>query len=171
LRGRFGLFFDFDFYPPQELSDIVIRSAGLLEIGIDSESALLIASRSRGCPRLCNRLLRRVRDYAQVVGRGEINPDIVAEALTKVGIDGGGLDDLDRKYLLSIIKVHGGGPAGIEAIAASLGEDRGTLEEVVEPYLLKEGFIVRTPRGRVACELSYRHFNLPFDTEQQQKIF
>jgi Holliday junction DNA helicase RuvB len=162
LRGRFGLFFDFDFYEPGELSEIVWRSAGLLGVEIDQASALEIARRSRGSPRLTNRLLRRVRDYAQVVGKGIIDIAITRDSLAKVGVDEQGLDGLDRKYLSAIINLHQGGPAGIEAIAATLREDRLTLEDVVEPYLLKEGFLVRTSRGRVATELSYRHLNIPY---------
>ncbi len=171
LRGRFGLFFDFDFYRPDDLSTIVKRSAGLLSIEIDQESSLEIARRSRGSPRLCNRLLRRVRDYAQVVGKGVIDIKIAQESLTKVGVDSQGLDDLDRKYLLTIINLYQGGPAGIEAIAAALHEDRLTLEDVVEPYLLKEGLIIRTPRGRVATELSYRCLNIPYKKQTQKELF
>lgn len=171
LRGRFGLFFDFDFYKPKELSEVVTRSAGLLDIEIDSQSSLEIAGRSRGSPRLCNRLLKRVRDYAQVVGKGIIDLEITKEALEKIGVDAQGLDDMDRRYLSTIIKVHNGGPAGIEAIAASLSEDKVNLEDVVEPYLLKEGFIMRTPRGRVATKDSYQHLNLPFNKEAQEKLF
>jgi Holliday junction DNA helicase RuvB len=171
LRGRFGLFFDFDFYAPQELSSIVKKSAGQLDIKIDDESSLEIAMRSRGTPRLCNRLLKRVRDYAQVVGEGVITTDIVRSSLERIGVDKEGLDDMDRKYLSTIINLHNGGPAGIEAIAASLREDRVTLEDVVEPYLLKEGFIIRTPRGRVATEMSYQHLNIPYNREAQNKLF
>ncbi len=172
LRGRFGLFFDFDFYTPQELSSIVKKSASQLDIKIDDESSLEIAKRSRGTPRLCNRLLKRVRDYAQVVGEGFINPDIARSSLERIGVDKQGLDDMDRKYLSTIINLHNGGPAGIEAIAASLREDRVTLEDVVEPYLLKEGFIVRTPRGRVATQVSYQHLNIPYNNkEAQNKLF
>ncbi|MCP4652227.1 MAG: Holliday junction branch migration DNA helicase RuvB [Candidatus Omnitrophica bacterium] len=160
LRGRFGLFYDFDFYTPEDLSHVVARSAQLLAIEVDKESCLEIAARSRGTPRLCNRLLKRVRDYAQVVGEGKIDTNITHKALEAVGVDTQGFDDLDRKYLYSLITLHGGGPAGIEAIAASLGEDKGTLEDVVEPYLLKKGFIMRTPRGRVANESSYNHLNI-----------
>ena len=162
LRGRFGLFYDFDFYNPDELSEIVQRSAGLLGIEIDSKSSIEIARRSRGSPRLCNRLLRRVRDYAQVVGEGIIDIDITQDSLAKVGVDNQGLDDMDRRYLLAIINLYQGGPAGIEAIAATLREDRLTLEDVVEPYLLKEGFIVRSFRGRVATQISYQHLKLPY---------
>ena len=172
LRGRFGLFLDFDFYKPEELSNIVQRSAGLLGIQVDKESSLEIARRSRGCPRLCNRLLRRVRDYAQVVGRGVIDINITRDSLAKVGVDNRGMDDMDRKYLTTIINLYQGGPAGIEAIAATLREDKLTLEDVVEPYLLKEGFIIRTSRGRIATELAYQHLKLPYNKEQaQEKLF
>jgi Holliday junction DNA helicase RuvB len=171
LRGRFGLFFDFDFYTPEELSEIVKRSAQLLEVKIDDESSLEIAKRSRGSPRLSNRLLKRVRDYAQVLGKGVIDIGITQKSLEKIGVDKQGLDEMDRKYLSAIINLHKGGPAGIEAIAASLSEDRLTLEDVIEPYLLKEGFIIRTPRGRVATEISYRHLNIPYPKELQNKLF
>lgn len=160
LRGRFGLFFDFDFYGIEDLSQVVQRSSELLDVHIDKESCLEIASRSRGSPRLCNRLLKRVRDYAQVVGEGVVNLELTHQALEQIRIDKDGLDDLDRKYLRALIELHQGGPAGIEAITASLGEDKGTLEDVVEPYLLKKGFIIRTPRGRVATETSYQHLKL-----------
>ena len=162
LRGRFGLFFDFDFYTIEDLSQIVQRSADLLEIQIDQSSCLEIARCSRGSPRLSNRLLKRVRDYAQVIGKGIIEMDITKSSLEKIGVDKEGLDGLDRKYLSAIINLHKGGPAGIEAITASLGEDRQTLEDVVEPYLLKKGFIIRSPRGRMATKNSYQHLNIPF---------
>ena len=171
LRGRFGLFFDFDFYEPEALAQIVERSAKLLDIQIDQESALEIARRSRGSPRLCNRILKRVRDYAQVIGEGVIDLALSTKALDEIRVDGQGLDEMDRKYLKAIISVHQGGPVGIEAIAASLGEDKQTLEDVVEPYLLKNGFIIRTPRGRVAAETSYRHLNIPYTKEIQEKLF
>jgi Holliday junction DNA helicase RuvB len=160
LRGRFGLFFDFDFYENVDLAQIVKRSAQLLDIHIDETSSLEIASRSRGSPRLCNRILKRVRDYAQVRAEGIIDFSVTKKALAQILIDESGLDELDRKYLKALIELHQGGPAGIESIAASLGEDRGTLEDVVEPYLLNKGFIVRTQRGRIATELSYKHFNI-----------
>jgi len=171
LRGRFGLFFDFDFYTSEELAQVVQRSAQLLDVQIDKESSLEIARRSRGSPRLCNRLLKRVRDYAQVEGEGVIDIKVSRDSLGKVGVDEKGLDDIDRKYLGAIINLHNGGPAGIDAIAASLSEDRLTLEDVVEPYLLKEGFIVRTPRGRVATEVSYQHLNIPYNQQAQDKLF
>ncbi len=171
LRGRFGLFFDFDFYPPQDLVVIVERSAKLLDVDIDKESALEIARRSRGSPRITNRLLRRVRDYAQVKAEGKITLSIAKKALEKIQIDEEGLDPLDRKYISSIVDVHKGGPVGIEAIAATLGEDKDTLEDVVEPYLLKKGFIKRTPRGRVVTEKAYKHLNLPIQKEIQKELF
>jgi len=171
LRSRFGLFFDFDFYQPRELVRVVKRSAELLEIEIDEQSCMQISERSRGTPRLCNRLLRRVRDYAQVRGEGRITPEITALACEKVRIDSQGMDELDRRYLKTIIEVHGGGPAGIEAIAASLGEDRDTLEDVVEPYLLKKGFIRRTPRGREVTGHTYTHLGLSCPGQAQEKLF
>ncbi len=173
LRGRFGLFFDFDFYPPHDLVLVIKRSAKILEIDIDQDSAYEIALRSRGSPRLANRLLRRVRDYAQVMREGKIDLEITLHALEKVRIDSQGLDELDRKYLKAIIEIHKGGPVGIDAIAASLGEDKGTLEDVIEPYLLKKGFIKRTPRGRVATEISFKHLNIPqnLDKDFQKKLF
>lgn len=171
LRGRFGLFFDFEFYTPRELVFVVNRSAALFDMHIDEKSCYQIALRSRGTPRLCNRLLRRVRDYAQVEGDGIITAEITERACEKARIDSEGLDELDRKYLKAIIEIHKGGPAGIEAIAASLGEDKGTLEEVVEPYLLKRGFIKRTPRGRETTQVSYAHLQIPLPEETQKKIF
>ncbi|MDD5584682.1 MAG: Holliday junction branch migration DNA helicase RuvB [Candidatus Omnitrophica bacterium] len=162
LRGRFGLFYDFDFYAPADLSLVVERSAKLLDIAIDIDSSMEIAKRGRGSPRLSNRLLKRVRDYAQVVGQGIIDLGITRQALAQIRVDEEGLDDLDRKYLKAMIEMHQGGPVGIETIAASLGEDKGTLEDVVEPYLLKKGFIVRSPRGRIVSETSYQHLNIPY---------
>lgn len=162
LRGRFGLFYDFDFYTPDDLAIVINRSSDRLDITIDKDSALEIAGRSRGSPRLANRLLKRVRDYAQVAADGKIDIDLTREALENARIDTQGFDDLDRKYLTALIKLHGGGPAGIEAIAASLSEDKGTLEDVVEPYLLEKGFIIRTPKGRAATEISYKHLNVSY---------
>ncbi|MCF7886810.1 MAG: Holliday junction branch migration DNA helicase RuvB [Candidatus Omnitrophica bacterium] len=160
LRGRFGLFFDFDFYPVDELASVVSRSAKLLDVPIDEKSCFEIAARSRGAPRLCNRLLKRIRDYAQVEGDGKINLEITKTALQKVGIDGQGFDDLDRRYLSALINIYQGGPAGIDAIAASLGEDRQTLEDVVEPYLLTKGFVTRSSRGRIATKKSHQHLQI-----------
>jgi len=160
LRGRFGMFFDFDFYTPQELCLVAKRSAELLGVDIDTQSALEIARRCRGTPRICNRLLKRVRDYAQVLGEGVINLDITNKALEQIHIDEEGFDDMDRRYLKTIINLYNGGPVGIEAIAASMGENKQTIEDVVEPYLLKKGFITRSPRGRVVTESSYQHLNI-----------
>ncbi|MCK4809975.1 MAG: Holliday junction branch migration DNA helicase RuvB [Candidatus Omnitrophica bacterium] len=171
LRGRFGLFFDFDFYAPEDLILVVERSACLLEIEIDKPSSYQIALRSRGSPRLANRLLRRVRDYAQVVGKGVITLEITREACEKARIDADGLDEIDRKYLRAIIEIHNGGPAGIDSIAASLGEARDTLEDVVEPYLLKKGFIRRTSRGREVTAFSYKLLNMPLPKDLQKKLF
>jgi len=171
LRGRFGIFFDFDFYFPEDLSLIVKRSAKLLDVNIDESSALEIAMRSRGSPRLSNRLLKRVRDYAQVKAKGEINLEVTHKALSQIQVDVQGLDDLDRKYLNIIIELYSGGPVGIEAIAASLGEDRQTLEDVVEPYLLKKGFIIRTSRGRMASKNAYQHLNISYKELSEEKLF
>lgn len=160
LRGRFGLFYDFDFYAASDLSLVIERSAKLLDVKIDKESALEIAGRSRGSPRLSNRLLKRVRDYAQVKDTGAIHLEITREALIHSRIDENGLDDLDRKYLRALIELYQGGPVGIETIAASLGEDKGTLEDVVEPYLLNKGFIIRTPRGRTVTDTAQKSLNI-----------
>lgn len=159
LRGRFGLFFDFDFYSVEELVEVVSRSARLLDIPTDKESCFEVARRCRGAPRLANRLIKRIRDYAQVVGEGKIDLKITKDALGKIGVDTQGFDSLDRKYLSALIDIYQGGPAGIDAIAASLGQDRQTLEDVVEPYLLNKGFVARSPRGRIATEKSYQHLN------------
>ncbi len=160
LRGRFGLFFDFDFYSVEDLVAVVSRSAKLLEVPIDESSCFEIARRSRGAPRLSNRLVKRIRDYAQVLGEGRIDLEVTENALEKMGIDKQGFDSLDRKYLSALANIYQGGPAGIDAIAASLGQDRQTLEDVVEPYLLNKGFVARSPRGRVATEKAYQHLNL-----------
>ncbi len=160
LRDRFGLKFRLDFYTAEELALIVKRAADLLGVPIDEGSALEIARRSRGTPRIANRLLRRVRDFAQVKGDGTITADIARQALEMEGIDELGLDTLDRDYLMALICEFGGGPAGLEAIAAVLQEDAHTLEEMVEPFLMQLGFLRRTRRGRVATPKAYRHLGL-----------
>ncbi len=172
LRSRFGLFYHFQFYTPDELSSIIRRSAKLLGVEITPEACLEIAHRSRGTPRVANRLLRRVRDYAQVKYEGNITPKVVMGALQSLGIDSQGLDELDRKFLRAVITIHRGGPVGIEAIAASLNEDPETLQDVVEPYLLKKGFLVRSPRGRMATGLAFKHlgFKAP-DSSTQDSLF
>lgn len=160
LRERFGIFHHLDFYSPEQLERIVRRAAKLLAIPIDEGGCRELAARSRGTARIVNRLLRRVRDYAQVRADGRVTQEIAAEALHAMGVDEQGLDPLDRKYLLTIIDYYRGGPVGLNALAATLAEDAGTLEDVVEPYLLKIGFIIRTSRGRQATERAYSHLGL-----------
>jgi Holliday junction DNA helicase RuvB len=160
LRDRFGIVHHLDFYEPDDLERIVTRSAELLGVGLDTEGARTIATRSRGTPRIANRLLRRVRDYADVRAQGHITHEVAAVALEREGVDDLGLDRLDRAFLRAIVENYRGGPAGIAAIAATLNEDGQTLEDVVEPYLLKEGFVVRTASGRKATAAAYRHLGL-----------
>lgn len=165
LRGRFGVELRLDFYPAADLQKIVIRSAGLLQVSIDSEGAMEIAKRSRGTPRIANRLIRRVRDFAQVKFKSvtgfTIDLDTVQQALRLFEVDERGLDPMDRKLLLNMIEKFDGGPVGIDTIASVLSEERDTVEEVYEPYLVQEGFIQRTPRGRVATRLAFEHLGLP----------
>ncbi len=160
LRDRFGVMMRLELYTPEELCRIVTRSADILGIGIDSGGALEIASRSRGTPRIANRLLKRVRDFAQVVGDGIITKDIADYSLKKLEIDRLGLDDLDRRMLTTIIKNYNGGPVGLETLAATVGEESVTIEDVYEPYLLQIGFLSRTPRGRCATALAYEHLGI-----------
>jgi Holliday junction DNA helicase RuvB len=167
LRDRFGIFRSLDFYGMDELVRITKRSARLLDIDIGDEGAFELARRSRGTPRIVNRLLKRIRDYAQVRSQGLINRQSVAAALELEGVDGQGLTDLDRRYLRTIIQFYHGGPVGIEALAATLQEESDTLVDIVEPYLLKIGFLTRTSSGRKAPEAAYRH--LGFNV--QQKFF
>jgi len=157
LRARFGINCHLEYYDADVLAGIVARSAGLLGIEIDSKAAGEIARRSRGTPRIANALLRRVRDFAQVKGDGYIDLDIAKYALEALNIDTYGLDEIDNKLLLTIIDKFKGGPVGVNNIATAMGEDAGTIEDVYEPYLIKEGFIKRTPRGREATELAYKH--------------
>ncbi len=160
LRERFGITHHLDYYSVDELTRIVTRSASVLAVPIDAEGAHTIASRSRGTPRIANRLLRRVRDYAEVRATGSITHAVADEALRREGVDILGLDRLDRAFLRTIIENYGGGPVGMAAIAATLTEDAETLEDVVEPYLLKEGFVVRTASGRKATSAAYEHFGI-----------
>ena len=160
LRARFGINCHLEYYNHEVLEKIIHRSAQLLRVPIDDEAAREIALRSRGTPRIANALLRRVRDFAQVKGSGRIDTDIARYALTALNIDTRGLDEVDHKILRTIIDKFGGGPVGLSTIAVSLNEDAGTVEEVYEPFLIKEGFIKRTPRGRVATELAYRHLKI-----------
>lgn len=172
LRTRFGILFHFDFYTVEELRTIVTRAAGLLGVPITDEGAEEIARRSRGTPRIANRLLRRVRDFAQVRGDAGIDRGISDEALRMNGVDERGLDDLDRRFLRTIIDYYRGGPVGIEALAATLSEETDTLVDVVEPYLLKIGYVTRTPGGRRAAPLAYSHFGLaPPPLAEQPDLF
>jgi holliday junction DNA helicase RuvB len=160
LRERFGLNFELDFYTDAELTLIVRRSAGLLNVRVQPEAAEHVARRSRGTPRIANRLLRRVRDYAQVYGVAEVDPEVVERALELEGVDALGLDDLDRRYLRTLMVQYEGRPTGVTALAASMQQEVDTLEEVVEPYLLHEGFLLRTPNGRLASGKAYAHLRL-----------
>ena len=158
LRARFGINMHLEYYDPETLSKIIERSSNILGVPITEDAALEIAGRSRGTPRIANALLRRVRDFAQVKGNGAIDTKISRVALTALNIDKYGLDEIDNKILLTIIDKFKGGPVGITTIATAIGEDAGTVEEVYEPFLIMEGFIKRTPRGRMVTELAYRHF-------------
>ncbi len=160
LRDRFGIVQRLEFYNIEDLSHIVLRSAKLLGIGIEWQGALEVAKRARGTPRIANRLLRRVRDYAQVKGDGTISETIAMQALDLLRVDSNGFDALDRKLLLVMIEHFAGGPVGLDTLAAAISEERGTVEDVLEPYLLQQGFIMRTPRGRVVTENAYVHFGL-----------
>ena len=160
LRARFGIVNQLQFYTTEELITIVRRSARLLGVSIDPEGAAEIASRSRGTPRVANRLLRRVRDYAEVRHDGTITREVASAALTMLDVDPVGLDFIDRCFLLTILEKFSGGPVGIDNLAAAIGEDRDTLEDVVEPYLIQQGFLQRTPRGRMAAHRAWEHFKL-----------
>ncbi len=162
LRGRFNMMLHLDYYDEDELAEIVSRSAKLLNLEYDSEALAMIAARSRGTPRIANRLLKRVRDYAQVKGTGKLTAEIVRMALKMEQIDDFGLDELDRAFLRSLYDVYDGGPAGIEALAATLGEERDTLEDVVEPYLLQRGFLRRTKRGREITKAACGHLGVKY---------
>jgi Holliday junction DNA helicase RuvB len=157
LRARFGINLHLEYYDPQTLAKIITRSARILQVPIDNDAAAEISRRSRGTPRIANALLRRVRDFAQVKGSGRIDLDIARLSLQSLNIDRYGLDEIDNKILLTIIDKFRGGPVGVSTIATAIGEDAGTVEEVYEPFLIMEGFIKRTPRGRMATPLAYEH--------------
>lgn len=161
LRDRFGIVQRLEFYQIDALAHIVKRSADLLNLRTEPEGVMEIAKRSRGTPRIANRLLRRVRDYAEVSGDGVINQDIASFALGELQVDGKGLDLMDKKLLQAIIKRFDGGPVGIESMAAAIGEEKATIEDVIEPYLIQQGFLMRTPRGRIATANAYTHFGMP----------
>jgi len=160
LRDRFGIVERLEFYSPRELQQIVTRSSGILDIPCDKEGSMGIASRARGTPRIANRLLRRVRDFAEVKGDGLINADIALAAMDMLQVDASGFDTMDRRLLRLIIENFEGGPVGIESIAAALSEERGTVEDVLEPFLIQQGYITRTSRGRMVTAKAYRHFGL-----------
>jgi Holliday junction DNA helicase RuvB len=169
LRDRFGVALRLELYTPAELSDIVTRSAGILGIDIEPEGAWEIASRSRGTPRIANRMLRRVRDFAQVKGNGVITKPVADAALTRLEVDSGGLDNIDRLMLRSIIEFYGGGPVGLETLAATINEEAVTLEDVYEPYLLQQGFLTRTPRGRCVTRKAYAHLGIEYYGQQSME--
>lgn len=160
LRDRFGIVLRLEFYSVDALTQIVHRSARLLQVSTEAEGAKAIALRSRGTPRIANRLLRRVRDYAEVKADGIITAEVAADALDMLSVDHHGFDVMDRKLLLAVIERFGGGPVGLDSVAASIGEEKGTIEDVIEPFLIQQGFLMRTARGRVATPLAYEHFGL-----------
>lgn len=171
LRARFGIVHRLDFYEPPELAEIARRSAQLLEIQLEDDGAEEIARRSRGTPRIANRLLRRVRDFAQVKGDGVINQKSAARALEMLEVDELGFDEVDRKILTTLIEHYQGGPAGIGAIAAAVGEDRGTIEDLYEPYLIQQGFLQRTKQGRIATPRAYEHLGQPPPSDSNASLF
>ncbi len=170
LRDRFGVMLRLELYSPEELAQIVTRSAGILGVPIEAEGAAEIARRARGTPRIANRLLRRVRDFAQVRAGGVITKGVADQALIALEVDCLGLDEVDRRMLRSIITHYGGGPVGLETLAATVGEEAVTLEDVYEPYLMQIGFLTRTPRGRCVTRLAYEHLNIPFQGQEQLRL-
>ncbi len=160
LRDRFGIVARLEFYSPEEIARIVTRSARLLNMTMDAEGGMEVANRSRGTPRIANRLLRRVRDFADVKAGGKVNKDVAQAALTMLDVDAEGLDVMDRKFLATVIEKFAGGPVGVENLAAAIGEERDTIEDVIEPYLIQQGYLQRTLRGRIATARAYRHFGL-----------
>ena len=169
LRDRFGVVYRLNFYFPQELEEIIRHGAEKLKTPIDNESIKEISIRARGTPRIALKLLKRVRDYAQVHGDGKINSDITEKALSMLEVDSKGLDNNDIRYLRALIEKHSGGPVGLDTIASTISEDVSTIEDVIEPYLMQVGFVKRSPRGRVATKLAYEHFNLPYYEEDKPK--
>ena len=170
LRDRFGVTLRLELYMPEELATIVTRSAGILNVEIEPEGAMEIARRSRGTPRIANRMLRRVRDFAQVVADGVITRKVADQALLALEVDFLGLDQVDRRMLRAIIENYGGGPVGLETLAATIGEESVTLEDVYEPYLMQLGFLTRTPRGRCVTALAYDHLHIPYEGQSQFSI-
>ena len=170
LRDRFGVTLRLELYTPDELARIVTRSAGILGIDIEPDGAYEIASRSRGTPRIANRMLRRVRDFAQVRADGVITKDVANDALLRLEVDKAGLDALDRRMLKSIIEAYGGGPVGLETLAATINEEAVTLEDVYEPYLLQQGYLTRTPRGRCVTRKAYEHLGLNYVGQEKMEL-
>jgi len=160
LRDRFGIVQRLEFYSAEELCHIILRSAGLLKIRLEADGAHEIASRSRGTPRIANRLLRRARDYAEVRADGVIDGEVARASLDMLKVDRSGLDHMDRRLLLALIEKFDGGPVGVESLSAAIGEERGTIEDVIEPYLIQQGFMMRTPRGRVVTARAFQHLGL-----------
>ncbi len=170
LRDRFGVTLRLELYTPEELQEIVKRSAGILDVAIEPDGAMEIAKRSRGTPRIANRMLRRVRDFAQVVADGVITKDVADKALRALEVDELGLDNVDRRMLRAIIENYGGGPVGLETLAATIGEESVTLEDVYEPYLMQLGFLTRTPRGRCVTRKAYEHLHMAFTGQEQLEL-
>lgn len=170
LRDRFGIVQRLEFYSIADLTSIVVRSGAILGVGINEDGANEIARRSRGTPRIANRLLRRVRDYAEVKSDGSINRDIADAALNMLNVDESGFDHLDRRLLLTLLEKFDGGPVGVDSLAAALSEERGTIEDVLEPYLIQQGYLMRTSRGRMATRTAYEHFGLQSPTRIQQQM-
>ena len=170
LRDRFGVTLRLELYTPEELREIVTRSAGILDVAIEPDGAMEIARRSRGTPRIANRMLRRVRDFAQVMADGVITKDVADKALLALEVDALGLDNVDRRMLRAIIENYGGGPVGLDTLAATIGEESVTLEDVYEPYLMQLGFLTRTPRGRCVTALAYDHLHIPYEGQAQFSI-
>tara|TARA_B100001971_G_C17949939_1_gene412003 strand:- start:69 stop:587 length:519 start_codon:yes stop_codon:yes gene_type:complete len=172
MRDRFGVVLRLDFYEEKDLLKIIMRSSDILEIEIHEEGACEIARRSRGTPRIANRILRRARDFAQIKSDGIINMDVAKNSLSRLGIDTNGLDDMDRRILTALVKKFNGGPVGLESLGVAISEDARTIEEVYEPYLIKEGFIQRTPRGRKALDKTFSYLDVEKpDNDSQAKIF
>ncbi|MGA2298937.1 MAG: Holliday junction branch migration DNA helicase RuvB [FCB group bacterium] len=171
LRSRFGVVNRLDYYSAEDLLKVVRRSASILKVPVEEDGAFAIASRSRGTPRIANRLLRRTRDFAEVKGKGIITKEMADIALNALEVDEHGLDDMDKRILMTIIEKFSGGPVGINTIAVAIGEEAGTIEEVYEPFLIQEGFLKRTPRGRQATELAYKHFGFNFNIQKNDVLF
>ena len=170
LRDRFGVTLRLELYTPEELREIVTRSAGILDVAIEPDGAMEIARRSRGTPRIANRMLRRVRDFAQVMADGVITKDVADKALLALEVDALGLDNVDRRMLRAIIENYGGGPVGLDTLAATIGEEAVTLEDVYEPYLMQLGFLTRTPRGRCVTRKAYEHLHIAFTGQEQLEL-